>query len=125
MRRLGISLLLASGIAGGCAQRAPVTQGTLAEIRDLPPDVEEARVEQGLEQAMESYRRFLEEAPETAMTPEAMRRLADLQLEQQFGISTEAGTPREMPAPQLARSPEPREELDPGTAFPGTGPEER
>ena len=54
----------------------------------MRPDVQEVKVEQGLDQAMQQYRRFLEETPETAMTPEAMRRLADLQLEKQFGIRT-------------------------------------
>src|SRR5438034_6717647 len=51
---------------------------------------------------MQQYRRFLEEAPETAMTPEAMRRLADLQLEKQFGIRTGNAKPREMAAPKPA-----------------------
>ena len=41
---------------------------------------------EGLEQAMQGYRRFLDETPETELTPEAMRRLADLQIEKQFGI---------------------------------------
>src|SRR4249920_3854227 len=49
------------------------TQGTLAELHNVRPDVQEMKVEQGLEQAMQQYRRFLEEAPETAMTPEAIR----------------------------------------------------
>src|SRR6266481_1498843 len=62
------------------------TAGTLAELRNVRPDMQEVKIEQGLDQAMQQYRRFLEEAPETAMTPEAMRRLADLQLEKQFGI---------------------------------------
>ena len=36
---------------------------------------------------MQSYRRFLEETPTSRMAPEAMRRLADLQLEKAYGIS--------------------------------------
>src|SRR5438876_10844959 len=55
---------------------------------------------------MQQYRRFLEEAPETAMTPEAMRRLADLQLEKQFGIRTGDGKPREMAAPRELAAPQ-------------------
>jgi hypothetical protein len=66
--------------------RASRQAATLAELRNVSPDVQEVKVEQGLDQAMEGYRRFLEETPETAMTPEAMRRLADLQIEKQFGI---------------------------------------
>ena len=78
--------------------------GTLAELRNVQPDVQDVKVEQGLEQAMLNYRRFLEETPETAMTPEAMRRLADLQLEKQFGIRTGDTKPREMAAPQPAQA---------------------
>ncbi len=83
MRRLTTrSLVLAPALIVGCAShRSTTPQGTLAELRDVRPDLEEVTVEQGLDQAMQGYRRFLEETPETAMTPEAMRRLADLQLE--------------------------------------------
>ena len=70
----------------------------------MRPDVQEVKVEQGLEQAMQHYRRFLEETPETPMTPEAMRRLADLQLEKQFGIHTGDAKPREMAAPEPAKA---------------------
>ena len=38
------------------------------------------------------------------MTPEAMRRLADLQLEKQFGIRTGDAKPREMAAPEPAQA---------------------
>src|SRR5690349_24769465 len=106
MRRLAIPIVIAPVFMAGCAARPikPVsTPGTLAELRNVSPDLQEVRVEQGLDQAMQQYRRFLEEAPETAMTPEAMRRLADLQLEKQFGIRTGNAKPREMSAPQPAR----------------------
>src|SRR5438093_1573237 len=111
MRRLAIPMVIAPVFIVGCAARPnkPLgTAGTLAELRNVRPDVQEVKVEQGLDQAMQQYRRFLEEAPETAMTPEAMRRLADLQLEKQFGIRTGNAKPREMaapkPAPMLAGS---------------------
>jgi cellulose synthase operon protein C len=65
--------------------------------------MQDVKVEQGLDQAMLQYRRFLEDAPVNTMTPEAMRRLADLQLEKQFGIRTGNVKPREMSAPQPAR----------------------
>ncbi len=106
MRRLAIAMLLAPALLAGCAaHRDNPPQGTLAELRTVQPDVQEATVEQGLEQAMESYRRFLEETPETAMTPEAMRRLADLEIEKQFGIRAGDGKPRGMSAPEPARTP--------------------
>src|SRR6059036_4279573 len=105
MRRLAIPMVIAPVFIVGCAARPNKpfgTAGTLAELRNVRPDVQEVKVEQGLEQAMQNYRRFLEEAPETAMTPEAMRRLADLQLEKQFGIRTGNAKPREMAAPKPA-----------------------
>src|SRR5881628_2481784 len=108
MRRLAIPVVIAPVFMVACAAR-PIklvgTPGTLAELRNVRPDLREAKVEEGLDQAMQGYRRFLEETPETAMTPEAMRRLADLQLEKQFGIRTGDGKPREMAAPQTAQAP--------------------
>src|SRR5438876_3554252 len=107
MRRLSIPIVLWLAFMAGCAARTNKTvgtAGTLAELRNVRPDVQEVKVEQGLEQAMQNYRRFLEEAPETTMTPEAMRRLADLQLEKQFGIRTGDAKPRQMAAPQPAQA---------------------
>jgi len=76
MPRLAIPIVLASALVASCAQRPEKgPEGTLAELRSVRPDVQEATVEQGLEQAMQHYRHFLEESQETAMTPEAMRRL--------------------------------------------------
>ena len=106
MRRLAIPIVIAPVFMAGCAAR-PVkpagTGGTLAQLRNVRPDVQEVKVEQGLDQAMQHYRRFLEETRQTAMTPEAMRRLADLQLEKQFGIRAGNAKPREMAAPKPAR----------------------
>src|SRR6059036_2715008 len=106
MRRLAIPMVIAPVFIVGCAARPNKpfgTAGTLAELRNVRPDLQDVKVEQGLDQAMQWYRRFLEETPETAMTPEAMRRLADLQLEKQFGIRAGDGKPREMAAPQTAK----------------------
>src|SRR6266702_6678571 len=106
MRHLAIPVVIAPVFMVACAARPikPVgTPGTLAELRNVRPDVQDVKVEQGLDQAMLQYRRFLEDAPENTMTPEAMRRLADLQLEKQFGIRTGDAKPREMAAPQPAR----------------------
>lgn len=94
--RLACALAPAVALAA-CASRPP--QGTLAELHSRPADLREAPVEQGLDKAMQSYRRYLEETPRTAMTPEAMRRLADLQIEKEFGLRGD-GKLVEMAAPE-------------------------
>jgi TolA-binding protein len=60
--------------------------GTLASLRRVEPDTADVRVDQGLEKAMVGYRQFLQETPAGERTPEAMRRLADLQLEKEYGV---------------------------------------
>ena len=84
IRRIGFLFCAASAGLAGCAATQP--QGTLAELASVQPDVEEVYLEDGLERAAESYRRYLEETSESARTPEAMRRLADLQIEQAYGV---------------------------------------
>src|SRR5437867_2867919 len=105
MRRPSLPVLLAPALLAGCAAHHLSPQGTLADLHKVKPDVQDVTVEQGLDQAMEGYRRFLKETPETAMTPEAIRRLADLQLEKQFGIRTGDGKSRAMAAPESGKAP--------------------
>src|SRR5262249_6152944 len=122
MRRLTIPIVLAPALLVGCAAHKKVaTHGTLADLRNVPPDVQETEVNQGLDQAMQNYRRFLEDTPESAMTPEAMRRLADLEVEKQFGIRT--GKPREMATPESGKAPAttPAPTSNPAGAVAGAG----
>jgi tetratricopeptide (TPR) repeat protein len=124
MRRLTIPIVLAPALLAGCAaHHKPATQGTLADLRNVPPDTHEVEVKQGVDQAMQNYQRFLEETPETAMTPEAMRRLADLQIEKQFGIRTGDSKARVMPAPESGQTPAstPAHTPNPAAAVAGAG----
>ncbi|HSF78013.1 MAG TPA: hypothetical protein VLA38_05305, partial [Steroidobacteraceae bacterium] len=100
MRRWLLPAATITAILAGCASSPPGR--TLAGLRDVEPDTRDIPVEQGLERAMDSYRRFLEETPESELTPEAMRRLADLQVEKEFGLRAGDGKPREMAAPERA-----------------------
>jgi len=124
MRRFATPILLAPALVVGCAARHP--QATLADLRKVRPDVQDVTVEQGLDQAMQGYRRFLEETPETAMTPEAMRRLADLEIEKQFGIREGEGNLRPIAAPLLAERPADAQAdtSHPAAAVTGAGPRE-
>src|SRR4029077_13294731 len=78
------AIVTAALVLAACADHPD--KHTLASLHRVPADTTEVKVEEGLDKAMQSYRRFLDETPEGAMTPEAMRRLADLKLEKEYGI---------------------------------------
>jgi tetratricopeptide (TPR) repeat protein len=84
-------------------------QDTIGKLRGMHIDIKEEKIENGLEKAMARYQHFLEETPDSALTPEAIRRLADLKIEKEYGTltpharSTE-GTPT-APAPKSATRP--------------------
>jgi TolA-binding protein len=98
IRHTAFFLLACSGLSG-CATTSD--QGTLAELEQVQADVDEIYLDDGLERAAQSYRRYLEETSESARTPEAMRRLADLQIEQAYGVIG-SGELVEMAAPDSA-----------------------
>lgn len=83
---------------------------TLAGLRGVEPDLAEVAVTDGIDQAMDGYRKFLEEAPTSTLTPEAMRRLADLKLEKEYGLLGSAKPRAATPdAPATAAHSEPAE----------------
>lgn len=116
-RRVGLACALACALLlPGCAGRSD--RQTLAGLERLEPDLREAEIDDGIEQAMAGYRKFLEEAPTSSLTPEAMRRLADLKLEKEYGLlggpASDAATPvrgsgeasaTALPAPRAAARP--------------------
>jgi tetratricopeptide (TPR) repeat protein len=87
-------------------------EGTLAELQQIEADTEDVYLDDGLERAADSYRRYLEETTESARTPEAMRRLADLQIEQAYGVmgtgefveleAPDSASQADLPAPEIA-----------------------
>jgi tetratricopeptide (TPR) repeat protein len=97
MRCARTALLVAPALVAACA--GSPDRHTLAELRHVEPDVTEVQVENSIDQAMLGYGKFLEEAPESALTPEAMRRLADLKLEKEYGLLGD-GELVELPAPE-------------------------
>ena len=96
---------LAAGLCGsllaGCASVSS-NQDTLADLKRMEADIDEIYVADSLERAADAYRRYLNETPESARTPEAMRRLADLQLEQEYGVLGGDREIRELAAPEMA-----------------------
>jgi len=79
-----IYIIFLPGLLVSCA--AYDDSRTLASLRDVSIELKEAKVDGSLDKAMQSYQRFLQETPESALTPEAIRRLADLKLEKEYGV---------------------------------------
>ena len=63
---------------------------TIAKLRHIQIEIKEEKIEGGLEKAMLSYQGFLEQTTDSALTPEAIRRLADLKIEKEYGTITES-----------------------------------
>jgi len=95
-RPVGLAVLLP--LITACAHHAE-RAGTLASLHQVRPDTKEMPVDQGLDRAVQSYRDFLQQAPDSTLAPEAMRRLADLKIEKEFGILGD-GKLVELPASQ-------------------------
>ena len=64
-------------------------QDTIAKLRHMDIEIKEEHLEGGLDKAMRGYQHFLEKTPESNLTPEAIRRLADLKIEKEYGTLTE------------------------------------
>src|SRR5512142_941568 len=70
-----------------CACQSVGGKDTIAKLHDMRVEIKEEKIEGGIEKAMEGYRRFLEETPESStLKPEAIRRLADLKIEREYGL---------------------------------------
>jgi tetratricopeptide (TPR) repeat protein len=103
--------ILSAAVVAACGTTVEQS-GTLGQLDEVPPDVKDIYVADSLERAAESYRRYLEETSKSSMTPEAMRRLADLQIEQAYGVmgsgeivevaAAQTAAPADMAAPDTA-----------------------
>ncbi|HHJ35196.1 MAG TPA: tetratricopeptide repeat protein [Gammaproteobacteria bacterium] len=80
------------------------TEGTLASLNDVRFEVKEEKVSDSLDKAMASYEAFLKETPETEMTPEALRRLADLKIQKEYE-SEDIGEPQQREQQAVKASP--------------------
>ncbi len=83
-------------------------RGTIAQLRNRQIEIKEENIVGGLEKAMASYQQFLQETPDSLLAPEAIRRLADLKVEREYGVITGQNEPTSrpstaLPAPQTTR----------------------
>jgi len=91
MNRLRFFILALPAVLAACSSTG--SKDTIATLRNMQIEVKEEKIEGGLEKAMESYKRFLEETPDSSMAPEAIRRLADLKVEKEYGTITPEAKP--------------------------------
>ncbi len=85
-------------------------RGTIAQLRDRQIEINEEELVGGLEKAIESYQHFLRESQSSPQTPEALRRLADLKVEKEYGLINDSNpevenSPR-LVAPESSSRPE-------------------
>ncbi len=108
-------LAVAPSMLAACASVSSTSvgnRGTIAELRRVRVEIKEEKIEGGFEKAMLSYQRLLEKTPDSALTPEAIRRLADLKIEKEYGtVAKGAGS-----AEGAMASPAPERETVPKTA---------
>lgn len=70
-------------LLASCATGTGTDGITLASLADVEFEVVDEKVTDSLEKALASYQDFLENTPDTEMTPEALRRLADLKIQKE------------------------------------------
>jgi len=84
-------------------------RGTIAQLRHQHIEIREEKIEGGIEKAIVSYQRFLAEAHGSPLASEAIRRLADLKVEKEYGFisdeKAETGTALQLSAPEPALRP--------------------
>ncbi|HTG82904.1 MAG TPA: tetratricopeptide repeat protein, partial [Geobacteraceae bacterium] len=108
MKRILLLVFAIPAILTACQSGG--SRETIAQLRNTKIEIKEERIEGGLDKAMESYQRFLDDTPESALTPAAMRRLADLKIEKEYGYLTSPATnggraPAALSGPERAQSP--------------------
>jgi TolA-binding protein len=90
MRFLQILLVTAASLwLIGCASSGggwSGSGGNIGDLRGKKIEVKEEKIEGGLEKAIAGYKKFLESTPESEQSPEALRRLADLKIQEVEGI---------------------------------------
>ena len=62
---------------------------TIATLHNQHVEIKEEQIEGGLDKALQSYQGFLEQAPNSSLAPEAIRRMADLKIEKEYGTITD------------------------------------
>lgn len=104
MNGLQLFIFVMSIILAACA---PVDQhGTIGQLRTQQIEITEEEISGGLDEAIAGYQQFLEETQDSVLAPEAIRRLADLKVEKEYGFiedqRSEMADSATLPAPEPA-----------------------
>lgn len=92
------AVLSATALLTACATDNWQGSDRIGSLQGKKVSVKEQKVSGSLEHAMAEYKKFLKETPETEMTPEALRRLADLKVASVEGLyGDEANKPGQTP----------------------------
>jgi len=83
MNNFRFLILVMIGLLASCATSS--NKDSIGQLKDMKIDLADSKIEGGFEKAMQSYQKFLEQTPESSMTPEALRRLADLKIQKEYG----------------------------------------
>ena len=95
MNRIRLFILAVTAMLIACQSMSD--KNSIAKLRHMEIEIKEEKIDGGIEKAMQSYQRFLEETPGSALAPEAIRRLADLKIEKEYGTLTETAWRPPMP----------------------------
>lgn len=108
MRARCHAIALTAALLGGCATGDGFDGDRIGSLRERQVDLSDRVPPDSLERAMESYQAFLEQAPDSELAPEALRRLADLKIQRGVirpAAGTRAGQRLGSPIPARAREP--------------------
>src|SRR4029450_10270535 len=81
----GLSLPCLVVLASCASHNNGDTTGSIGELRHTSADLADVKIDGSTDLAIRSYREFLERTPEGDMTPEGLRRLADLKIQKEYG----------------------------------------
>jgi cellulose synthase operon protein C len=94
LRRLSLpclAVLASCAVNTGTTPSAPApaparsTASSIGELRQAKIDLTDVKIDGSSELAMQTYQRVLEITPEGGLAPEALRRLADLKVQKEYG----------------------------------------
>jgi tetratricopeptide (TPR) repeat protein len=83
---LRAGLLLPLLLAAACNTSTVKNENTLTQLEQMDISVQDEKIEDSLHKAMESYREYIKTAPVSTIKPEAIHRLADLEVEESYRI---------------------------------------